>query len=422
MNVWFYFICQACNLNRNPARIFHLSIGDKSMVTRVFREFLRLESAGGILLIVAALLALVMINSPLSDIYNALLRTPVEIRIGTFEIAKPLLLWINDGLMAVFFFTVGLELKREFMEGELSSLSQVMLPAVAATAGIVVPALLYTWFNYDDPVRLRGWAIPSATDIAFALGILALLGKRVPTSLKLFLMTLAILDDVGAIVIIALFYTSNLSLASLSVAGSALVLLFIMNRRGVVSIPAYILVGLVMWASVLKSGVHATLAGVALAFMIPMRDPARPDYSPSRQLEHELHPSVAFVILPLFAFANAGVPLSGFTIAHLLEPVTIGVILGLFVGKQVGVFTVSWLMVKLKWAKLPEGASWPQVYGIALLCGIGFTMSLFIASLAFEYSGQEYIKSVRLGILVASFLSALTGYLVLRYVPGQKKT
>ncbi|MCG6885689.1 MAG: Na+/H+ antiporter NhaA [Proteobacteria bacterium] len=392
------------------------------MVTRVFREFLRLESAGGILLIVAALLALVMINSPLSDIYNALLRTPVEIRIGTFEIAKPLLLWINDGLMAVFFFTVGLELKREFMEGELSSLSQVMLPAVAATAGIVVPALLYTWFNYDDPVRLRGWAIPSATDIAFALGILALLGKRVPTSLKLFLMTLAILDDVGAIVIIALFYTSNLSLASLSVAGSALVLLFIMNRRGVVSIPAYILVGLVMWASVLKSGVHATLAGVALAFMIPMRDPARPDYSPSRQLEHELHPSVAFVILPLFAFANAGVPLSGFTIAHLLEPVTIGVILGLFVGKQVGVFTVSWLMVKLKWAKLPEGASWPQVYGIALLCGIGFTMSLFIASLAFEYSGQEYIKSVRLGILVASFLSALTGYLVLRYVPGQKKT
>ncbi|MCG6935030.1 MAG: Na+/H+ antiporter NhaA, partial [Proteobacteria bacterium] len=379
------------------------------MVTRVFREFLRLESAGGILLIVAALLALVMINSPLSDIYNALLRTPVEIRIGTFEIAKPLLLWINDGLMAVFFFTVGLELKREFMEGELSSLSQVMLPAVAATAGIVVPALLYTWFNYDDPVRLRGWAIPSATDIAFALGILALLGKRVPTSLKLFLMTLAILDDVGAIVIIALFYTSNLSLASLSVAGSALVLLFIMNRRGVVSIPAYILVGLVMWASVLKSGVHATLAGVALAFMIPMRDPARPDYSPSRQLEHELHPSVAFVILPLFAFANAGVPLSGFTIAHLLEPVTIGVILGLFVGKQVGVFTVSWLMVKLKWAKLPEGASWPQVYGIALLCGIGFTMSLFIASLAFEYSGQEYIKSVRLGILVASFLSALTG-------------
>jgi NhaA family Na+:H+ antiporter len=392
------------------------------MVTRVFREFLRLESAGGILLIIAALLALIMINSPLSEIYNSLLKTPVEIRIGDFEIAKPLLLWINDGLMAVFFFTVGLELKREFMEGELSSLSQVMLPAVAATAGIVVPALLFAWLNHDDPVRLRGWAIPSATDIAFALGILALLGKRVPVSLKLFLMTLAILDDVGAIIIIALFYTSKLSLLSLTIAGSALIVLFIMNRRGVMSIAAYMLVGLVMWASVLKSGVHATLAGVALAFMIPIRDPARPEFSPSRQLEHDLHPSVAFVILPLFAFANAGVPLSGFSLAHLLEPVTLGVILGLFVGKQVGVFAASWLMVKLNWASLPEGATWPQVYGVALLCGIGFTMSLFIASLAFEYTGQEYIKSVRLGILTASFLSAITGYLVLRYAAKPYKT
>lgn len=392
------------------------------MVTRLFREFLRLESAGGILLIIAALLALVMINSPLQPLYRALLGTPVEIRIGDFEIAKPLLLWINDGLMAVFFFMVGLELKREFMEGELSSLSQLVLPAVAATAGIVVPALIYVWFNHDDPVRLRGWAIPSATDIAFALGILALLGKRVPVSLKLFLMTLAILDDVGAIVIIALFYTANLSVASLAVAGSALLVLLYMNWRNVMSIPAYILVGLVMWASVLKSGVHATLAGVALAFTIPLRNPAQPDFSPSRQLEHDLHPSVAFVILPVFAFANAGVPLSGFTVAHMLEPVTLGVILGLFIGKQVGVFAVSWLVVKLKWASLPEGATWVQVYGVALLCGIGFTMSLFIASLAFEYIGQEYIKAVRLGILVASFLSAVTGYLVLRYAPGQQQT
>jgi len=387
------------------------------------RRFFQQESAGGILLIVAALIALVMINTQaLSGIYNSLLQTPVVIQVGGFIIAKPLLLWINDGLMAVFFFLVGLELKREFMEGALAEPAQIVLPAVGALAGIVVPALIYAWLNHDDPTRMRGWAIPSATDIAFALGIVALLGKRVPASLKLFLMLLAVLDDVGAIIIIALFYTADLSTTSLTVAGGALAILFIMNRRNVMDVPAYLLVGLVMWASVLKSGVHATLAGVALAFMIPMRNPKKPKHSPLRSLEHDLHPIVAFIILPVFAFANAGVPLENMSLANLMEPVTLGIILGLFVGKQVGVFAISWLLIKMKWAKLPEGASWTQLYGIALLCGIGFTMSLFIASLAFEHVGQEYIKPVRLGILTASFLSAVTGYLVLRFAKSSTLT
>ena len=389
------------------------------MPSHPISDFFKKDSAGGILLIAAALLALIMINTPaLSGLYNSLLQTPVAIQIGEFIIAKPLLLWINDGLMAVFFFLVGLELKREFMEGALSEPAQIVLPAIGAVAGIAVPALIYIWLNYDDPIRLRGWAIPSATDIAFALGIVALLGNRVPASLKLFLMMLAVLDDVGAIIIIALFYTADLSTSALSVAGSALLILFIMNRRNVMATAAYILVGLVMWASVLKSGVHATLAGVALAFMIPMRNPHKPNHSPLRAMEHDLHPIVAFVILPVFAFANAGVPLGEMSIANLMEPVTLGIIAGLFIGKQVGVFAVSWLLIKLKWAKLPEGASWTQLYGIALLCGIGFTMSLFIASLAFEHAGQEYIKPVRLGILTASLLSAVTGYLVLRFAPA----
>ncbi len=388
------------------------------MLTRLWKQFFALESAGGILLILAALLAMIMINSPLTDLYRALLGTPVEIRIGEFEIAKPLLLWINDGLMAVFFFSVGLELKREFLEGQLSSLSQVTLPAVAALAGILVPALFYFWLNHDDPVRLRGWAIPTATDIAFALGIVALLGKRVPLSLKLFLMTLAILDDVGAIVIIALFYTADLSMLSLSVAGSMLLILFLLNRLKVMDIPTYLFFGVIMWASVLKSGVHATLAGVLLAMMIPMRDPDNPQRSPLLELEHSLQSTVAFFIVPVFAFANAGVPLAGFTLERILSPVPLGVILGLFLGKQLGVFSACWLFIKLGWAKMPSGTNWLQLYGIALLTGIGFTMSLFIASLAFEHVGQEYIKEVRLGILIASFLSAVAGYLILRHAPA----
>jgi len=386
---------------------------------RMWKGFLARESAGGILLVIAALLAMLFINSPLAGLYTALLDTPVAIQIGAFKIAKPLLLWINDGLMAIFFFSVGLELKREFLEGQLSSLDQIVLPAVAAVAGILVPALFYFLLNQDDPVRLRGWAIPTATDIAFALGIVALLGKRVPTALKLFLMTLAILDDVGAIVIIALFYTSDLSLLSLSIAGSALVVLLALNRLKVADIPTYLFFGVIMWASVLKSGVHATLAGVILAMLIPMRDAKKPDYSPLLELEHSLRSTVAFVIVPIFAFANAGVPLAGFTFAHLLEPVPLGIVLGLFLGKQLGVFGAAWLVVRLGLARLPVGVTWFQFYGIALLCGIGFTMSLFIASLAFESVGQQHIEAVRLGILVASSLSAVAGYLLLRHAPGR---
>jgi NhaA family Na+:H+ antiporter len=386
----------------------------------LIREFLKLESAGGLLLVIATILALVMKNSAYSDWYGALLNTPVNVAIGEFQIAKPLLLWINDGLMAVFFFVVGLELKREFLEGELSNRSQIVLPAFAATGGMLVPAAIYAYINWGHPITMNGWAIPAATDIAFALGVLALLGSRIPVSLKLFLMALAILDDVGAIIIIALFYTTELSTLSLTTAGVCLLLLIYLNKRGVTHLPIYLFIGIIMWASVLKSGVHATLAGVFLAFTIPLRDAEDPKHSPLRQLEHELHPTVAFGILPLFAFANAGVPLAGMTLKALFEPVSLGIIAGLFIGKQLGVFSFAWLAIRLKLASLPDKVSWTQLYGAAILCGIGFTMSLFIASLAFEHVGQEYIRQVRLGILTASVLSAVIGYSLLRFT--QNKT
>jgi NhaA family Na+:H+ antiporter len=386
----------------------------------LIREFLKLESAGGLLLVIATILALVMKNSAYSDWYGALLNTPVNVAIGEFQIAKPLLLWINDGLMAVFFFVVGLELKREFLEGELSNRSQIVLPAFAATGGMLVPAAIYAYINWGHPITMNGWAIPAATDIAFALGVLALLGSRIPVSLKLFLMALAILDDVGAIIIIALFYTTELSTLSLTTAGICLLLLIYLNKRGVTHLPIYLFIGIIMWASVLKSGVHATLAGVFLAFTIPLRDAEDPEHSPLRQLEHELHPTVAFGILPLFAFANAGVPLAGMTLKALFEPVSLGIIAGLFIGKQLGVFSFAWLAIRLKLASLPDKVSWTQLYGAAILCGIGFTMSLFIASLAFEHVGQEYIRQVRLGILTASVLSAVIGYSLLRFT--QNKT
>ena len=386
----------------------------------LIREFLKLESAGGLLLVVATVLALIMKNSVFSDWYDSLLNTPVNVAIGEFQIAKPLLLWINDGLMAVFFFVVGLELKREFLEGELSNRSQLALPAFAATGGMLVPAAIYAYINWGHPITMNGWAIPAATDIAFALGVLALLGSRVPVTLKLFLMALAILDDVGAIIIIALFYTTELSTLSLTTAGICLLLLLYLNKRGITHLPIYLFIGVIMWASVLKSGVHATLAGVFLAFTIPLRNPEDPEHSPAQQLEHELHPTVAYVILPLFAFANAGVPLAGLSIKVLFEPVSLGIIAGLFIGKQLGVFSFAWLAIRLKLASLPAKVSWTQLYGAAILCGIGFTMSLFIASLAFEHVGQEYIRQVRLGILTASLLSAGIGYSLLRFT--QKKT
>jgi NhaA family Na+:H+ antiporter len=384
------------------------------MAVRVIREFFQKDSASGTLLLAAAVLAMVFDNSPLSGLYDALLGTPVEIRVGALELAKPLLLWINDGLMAVFFCLVGLEVKREILEGELSTRGRVVLPAFAAIGGMVVPALIYVWLNWDDPVAINGWAIPAATDIAFALGVLSLLGSRVPASLKLFLVTLAILDDLGAIVIIALFYSSGLAVGALVMAAIAMSILLVLNLRGVKGLAPYVLVGLVLWVSVLKSGVHATLAGVVLAFFIPLSDKGQGGTSPLQRLEHGLAPWVSFAILPAFAFANAGVSLTGLSLSRLLDPVPLGIAAGLFIGKQVGVFGFSWLSEKLGLAKLPRGVGWFELYAVAVLCGIGFTMSLFIGSLAFEIGGPDYAVDDRLGILTGSLLSAVVGYVLLR--------
>ncbi len=383
---------------------------------KLLEEFIKRESTAGVLLIVVTIVALALQNSPLSELYAGFLHTPVEIRFGALQIAKPLLLWVNDGLMAIFFFLIGLEVKREVMEGHLSSMKQVALPGIAALGGMVVPALVYILFNRGESFAMNGWAIPTATDIAFALGILSLLGSRVPVSLKIFLMALAIIDDLGAIVIIALFYTSDLSVASIVVASVALVTLFVMNRMGVAKKAAYILVGVVLWVSVLKSGVHATLAGVALAFFIPLKSTASDgkSFSMAKEMEHDLHYWVAFLILPLFAFVNAGVDLRGISLEEMFGPVPMGIMLGLFIGKQLGVFGFSWLAIRFKIASLPEGADWRQLYGVAILTGIGFTMSLFVDSLAFSDS-EVYKYADKLAILLGSFLSGIVGYLVLRF-------
>jgi NhaA family Na+:H+ antiporter len=382
---------------------------------QTIQRFLALESASGMLLVIAAVLAMLVVNSPLKGWYELLLNTPVAIQIGALKIAKPLLLWVNDGLMALFFLTVGLEIKREVIEGELSDLSKAALPVIAAIGGMAAPALVYTLINYDNPQAMRGWAVPTATDIAFALGVLSLLGKRVPISLKMFLLTLAIVDDLGAIVIIAIFYTTELSTLSLSVAAGALVVLFILNRRGVLSLTPYLLVGLVMWIAVLKSGVHATLAGVLLAFFIPLRTPEGSDDTLAERLEHDLHGSVVYVILPLFAFMNTGVSLAGLSISSILEPIPLGIAAGLFIGKQLGIFGACWLAIKLKLAQLPTGVGFGELYGVAILGGIGFTMSLFISSLAFQPEGETLVTNDRLGILVGSILSAIVGYFLLKW-------
>jgi Na+:H+ antiporter, NhaA family len=370
------------------------------------RKFLALEIAGGVLLTAAALAAMLLANSPLDTVYAKFLDIPVEVRIGRFDIAKPMLLWINDGLMAVFFFLIGLELKRETQEGELSSVAQVVLPALAAAGGMACPAAIYAWINWGDPLTLPGWAIPAATDIAFSLGVLSLLGARVPASLKVFLMALAVIDDVGAIVIIALFYTANLAPASLFIAGGALAILFALNRSGAQRATSYILVGAVLWASLLKSGVHATLAGVALAFFIPR--------TAAHRLEQDLRAPVTYAILPLFAFANAGLALKGISLASFLLPLPLGIVSGLVVGKTLGVFGATFLAIRMGLAPMPAGASWGSLLGLAMLCGIGFTMSLFIGGLAFEKLGPEYATLTQLGILGGSLVSALGGYAVLR--------
>ena len=351
--------------------------------------------------------------------YKGFLYIPLEIRIGEFDIANPLLLWINDGLMAIFFFLIGLEVKREVLEGELSNPAQIMLPAVAAVGGVVVPALVFTWFNYGDESAMKAWAIPTATDIAFALGVLSLLGKRVPASLKLFLLTLAIIDDLVAILIIAVFYSVDISTLSLIIAGLAYAALVIQNRRGVMRLTSYLVFGLIMWAAVLKSGVHATIAGVLLAFTIPLKHPEGKQYSPLRNLEHDLHPTVVFIILPLFAFANTGIPLEGMNMEALMQPEPFGIAMGLFLGKQLGVFTFTWAAVKTGIAKLPLNVGWLEIYGLSVLTGIGFTMSLFISSLAFE-EGATNLNADRLGILAGSFASALLGYVVLYFALKNK--
>lgn len=376
-----------------------------------FTRFFQLEAASGLLLIAAAALALIINNSPLSHLYASFLDVPVVAQIGALKIAKPALLWINDGLMALFFLLIGLEVKRELLDGQLSKPSQVVLPGAAAIGGMVVPALIYWALNKDNPAALGGWAIPMATDIAFALGVLALLGKRVPVSLKLFLMTLAIIDDLGAIIVIAIFYSTDLSGASLAGAAACLIALIAMNRLGVVKLGPYMIVGLILWVCVLKSGVHATLAGVTLAFCIPLRT-KNAEPSPLLTLEHALHPWVAYAILPLFAFANAGVSLVGVNLESFTHHVPMGIAAGLLLGKTIGVLGFTWVMVKTGLAALPAGANWGQVLGVAVLCGIGFTMSLFVGSLAFVPGSSEYAGMDRMGILTGSILAALIGYAV----------
>lgn len=377
-------------------------------------RFLKLESASGILLIFATALAMLFANTPLQSIYNMLIDTPVAIQVGALEIAKPLLLWVNDGLMALFFLLVGLELKREYLEGELSQVHNVVLPALGALGGMLFPALIYLFVNRGDALALQGWAIPAATDIAFALGILSLLGSRVPASLKIFLTSLAIFDDIGAILIIAFFYTSKVSTTALAIAACCVIALTVLNRRGVADKSPYLFVGLVMWVALLKSGVHATLAGVLLAMFIPMRDRKDPLVSPLKDLEKDLHSAVAYVILPVFAFCNAGIHFSGIGSAQLLHGVSVGITAGLFFGKQIGIMLLCWIGIRFKVAKLPEGSSWGSLYGTAALCGIGFTMSLFVGSLAFQEFDSNLGVDERLGIVMGSLASGLLGYFILR--------
>lgn len=380
--------------------------------TAMIREFFRFESAGGLMLVLASILALALANSPLAGQYTGLLDTPIEIRLGPLEIAKPLLLWINDGLMAVFFFLIGLEIKREFFEGELSNFSNIALPGIAAIGGMAVPALIYVMINWGVPQNLNGWAIPAATDIAFALAILTLLGNRIPASLKALLLAIAIFDDLAAIIIIAFFYTQDLAFDLLGWAGLVIAVLAIINIAGVKRITPYVLLGAVLWVLVLKSGVHATLAGVVTAFAIPMGSKKEGYHgSPLKTAEHTLHPWVAFLILPLFAFSNAGISFQGIGWEAIKEPVQLGITLGLFLGKQIGVFALLALCIALRIAPMPQGATWLKLYGISLLTGIGFTMSLFIGSLAFEHA--DFDAPIRLGVIAGSLASALFGFLVL---------
>ena len=376
-------------------------------------SFFKPESAVGVLLILATILAMLMANSPWASLYKDFLDIPVVVSIHEFTIAKPLLLWVNDGLMAVFFFMVGMEIKREVLEGSLNHVSKIALPAFAAIGGMIVPAVIYMVLNWGDPVGMQGWAIPMATDIAFALGILSLLGKRVPAELKIFLLALAIIDDLGAIIVIALFFGKGLSISALMVSGFFIALLMVLNWRGVTNNTIYILLGIIIWAAVLKSGVHATIAGVVVGLLIPLKN----NQKSFHELEDSLHAPVNYGILPLFAFVNTGINFSGISSKDLLDSVTIGIMLGLFIGKQVGIFGFSMLAIALKLGKLPDGLRYGHLFGVAVLGGIGFTMSLFIGSLAFECSGDICLNMAdeRIGILMGSLFSGIIGFFILKW-------
>lgn len=380
-------------------------------IAPMLRDFLQKESAGGIILIIAAALALLVANSPLSTAYLNWLDLPVVAGVGNFIIDKPLLLWINDALMAVFFFLVGLEVKREVLDGQLSSWNKASLPLIAAIGGMAIPALIFLGVNSGSPENAAGWAIPAATDIAFALGILSLLGPRVPVALKALLLAIAVIDDIGAIAIIALFYSGQIDTGMLMSGGIVLLAMIVVGRLRIASSIPYVLLAILMWAFVLKSGVHATLAGVAAAMTVPMV--ARGDSRPLERMEHALHPWVAFLIIPIFGFANAGVSFAGMELSALFEPLPLGIALGLLIGKQVGIFGFAWVAVKTGLASLPQSVGWMQVYAVSLLAAIGFTMSLFIGNLAFADPAQ--INAVKLGVLSGSTIAAIAGYLLLRW-------
>ncbi len=382
------------------------------MVNKV-KYLFRGEASGGVLLVISALLALIVANSFASNWYQSFLNLPVVFQFGTFEINKPLILWVNDGLMALFFFLVGLEIKREVMCGNLSNPKSIVLPLIAAVAGIAIPAMIYLYFNQNDSIAMSGWAIPSATDIAFALGIFVLFGKHLPLSLKLFLLSVAIFDDIAAVIIIALFYSQDLSINSMIVAAVGIAALFVFNSINLQAKAAYFIVGLIVWAAVLKSGVHATLAGFIVAWFIPLNKTDNQKHSMLESIEHSLHPWTTFFILPLFAFANAGVNLIDSNFDAIFNSVTVGIALGLFAGKQIGIFGTCWLAVQLKITERPQNTSWPQLYGVSLLCGVGFTMSLFIGTLAFEHQGMHLQDSVKVGVLLGSILSAVLGAVVI---------
>lgn len=390
------------------------------MVPKSFKEFIQLESSAGILLFFAAVLALIINNTPWHAYYEAFFDMPLSIQIGHFHLKKPLLLWVNDGLMAMFFLLVGLEIKRECLIGELRNIRTAALPAIGAIGGMVIPALVYVLFTHHDSHLLRGWAIPTATDIAFSLGVLSLLGSRVPVALKVFLTALAMFDDIGAIIIIALFYTAHISLTMILLGVICCLILFLMNRMNITRPTPYILVGIVLWLCVLKSGVHATLAGIVVALAIPIKDNNHPYVRRLQALEHTLHPWVAFGVLPIFAFANAGVSFHGLALKSLFSALPLGIMVGLFLGKQAGVWGFSMLAIRCRWARMPSGVSALGLYGVSILAGIGFTMSLFIATLAFGDDKGQFAPLIRFGVLVGSMLSGILGYLILHRLHAVK--